>query len=117
MTFKELRQKSGMTQKEFSEYFGMSKRAVESWDGGTRKCPAYLLDLMKYKLESEGFFREKICYVRIPQKALEAERDPAKANERIKKLVSIQDKLAKKLADAEATAMTLEMKKHLDESK
>ena len=54
MTFKELRQMSGMTQKGFAEYFGMSKRAVESWEGGTRKCPEYLLKLMEYKLIKEG---------------------------------------------------------------
>ena len=54
MTLKELRQASGMTQKEFSEYFGMSKRAVESWEGGTRKCPEYLLKLIEYKLTNEG---------------------------------------------------------------
>lgn len=53
MTFKELRQLSGMTQKEFSEYFGMSKRAVEEWDRGGRKCPEYLIALMEYKLIKE----------------------------------------------------------------
>lgn len=54
MSFKELRMQSGMTQKEFSEYFGMSKRAVESWEGGARKCPEYLLKLMEYKLRKEN---------------------------------------------------------------
>ena len=54
MEFKELRKQSGMTQKEFSEYFGMSKRAVESWECGVRKCPEYLLKLMEYKLIKEG---------------------------------------------------------------
>lgn len=50
----ELRQAAGMTQKAFAEYFGISKRAIESWEGGKRKCPDYLLDLMKYKLEKEN---------------------------------------------------------------
>ncbi|MGN1250404.1 MAG: helix-turn-helix domain-containing protein [Candidatus Spyradocola sp.] len=50
---KELRAQSGMTQKAFSEYFGMSKRAVEEWEGGRRKCPDYLLRLMEYKLRME----------------------------------------------------------------
>ena len=62
MTFKELRQLSGMTQKEFAEYFGVSKRAVESWDEGTRNCPEYLLNLMEYKLTKEG----KITCTQIP---------------------------------------------------
>lgn len=54
MGIKELRRQSGMTQKAFAEYFGMSKRAVESWEGGKRECPTYLLDLMQYKLQQEG---------------------------------------------------------------
>ena len=58
MTIKELRAKSGMTQKAFAEYFGVSKRAVEDWEGERRKCPEYLLDLMQYKLEKEGIILE-----------------------------------------------------------
>lgn len=54
MTIKELRNLSGMTQKDFAEYFGISKRAIESWEGGQRQCPDYLLNLMQYKLEHEG---------------------------------------------------------------
>ena len=50
----ELRQAAGMTQKAFAEYFGISKRAIESWEGKKRKCPDYLLELMKYKLEKEN---------------------------------------------------------------
>lgn len=53
MTIKELRTQSGMTQQAFADYFGVSKRAVESWEGGQRQCPDYLLNLMKYKLEKE----------------------------------------------------------------
>ena len=53
-TIKELRTAAGMTQKAFAEYFGVSKRAIESWEGGKRECPTYLFDLMKYKLEKEG---------------------------------------------------------------
>lgn len=58
MTYKELRKASGMTQKEFAEYFGVSKRSVESWDGGQRKCPQYLVDLMAYKLKNEKMIRD-----------------------------------------------------------
>lgn len=53
-TILELRKAAKMTQKAFAEYFGISKRAIESWEGGKRKCPDYLLDLMKYKLEKEN---------------------------------------------------------------
>ena len=61
MTIKELRTLSGMTQKAFAEYFGVSKRAIESWEsvaeGSSRKCPDYLLDLMVYKLKHEGIIK------------------------------------------------------------
>lgn len=54
MTFKELREMSGMNQREFGEYFGIPLRTVQNWSGSVNKCPDYLLDLMRYKLENEG---------------------------------------------------------------
>jgi DNA-binding transcriptional regulator YiaG len=54
MTFKELRAKSGMTQKQFSEYFGIPRRTIENWESGVNKCPQYLLNLMEYKLDNES---------------------------------------------------------------
>lgn len=56
-SFKELRAMSGMTQKAFSEYFGMSKRAVENWETGTRKIPDYVFNMIKYILENENFIK------------------------------------------------------------
>ena len=120
MNLKELREASGMSRSRFAEYFGIPYRTVQSWEveseSNRRQCPEYLLELMKYKLENEGFIREKE-YVRIPQKALDAERDPEKAKAHIKKLIKMQEKIARKAADAEANAMTLEIKKHFDENK
>ena len=55
MSFRELRQASGLTQKQFSEYFGIPKRTIESWDTGDRSCPSYLLELLEYKLTREGY--------------------------------------------------------------
>ena len=57
MTIKELRAASGMTQKEFAEYFGFSKRALEEWEGNRRKCPQYLIDLVEYKLRAEKIIK------------------------------------------------------------
>ena len=59
MTVKELRTATGMTQKAFADYFGISKRAIESWEGGKRECPKYLLLLMEYKLKHEGLIRDE----------------------------------------------------------
>lgn len=53
MTFKELRQQSGMSRPKFAEYFGIPYRTVQAWELGDRKCPEYLLDLMEYKLNNE----------------------------------------------------------------
>lgn len=54
MTLKDLRQQYNMSQREFAAYFGIPRRTVENWDAGINKCPAYLLDLMQYKLEKEN---------------------------------------------------------------
>lgn len=57
MSIKELREASGMTQKSFSEFFGIPKRTIENWEGGKRECPEYLLDLIEYKLKNEGIIK------------------------------------------------------------
>ena len=57
MTFKELRKLSGMTQKQFTEYFGIPRRTLENWDAGANKCPEYLLHLMEYKLKKENIIK------------------------------------------------------------
>ena len=58
MTIKEMRTKAGMTQKAFSEYFGISKRAIEQWEAGNRECAEYLRSLIQYKLEKEGLLSD-----------------------------------------------------------
>jgi DNA-binding transcriptional regulator YiaG len=57
MTFKELRQASGMTQKEFSEYFKIPKRTVENWETEVRICNDYIIELLEYKLRNENIIR------------------------------------------------------------
>ena len=59
MTIKQLREVSGMTQKAFSEYFSIPKRSIENWEGVQRQCPAYLLELMEYKLRNEGIISDE----------------------------------------------------------
>lgn len=53
MTFKELREQSGMSRTRFAEYFGIPYRTIQNWELELRECPEYLLDLMEYKLNSE----------------------------------------------------------------
>lgn len=54
MTVKELRTAADMTQKAFSEYFGIPKRTIENWEGGKSKAPEWALKLIEYKLRAEG---------------------------------------------------------------
>ena len=54
MTFKELREKSGMNKTQFSKYFEIPYRTVQNWELGLRECPEYLIKLITYKLEKEG---------------------------------------------------------------
>lgn len=53
MAIKELREASGMSRQQFVEYFGIPYRTVQDWELGNRKCPEYLFNLMRYKLEIE----------------------------------------------------------------
>lgn len=54
MNIKDLRTKTGMTQKGFGDYFNIPARTIQNWELGTRECPGYLLELMTYKLIKEG---------------------------------------------------------------
>ena len=53
LTFKEIRERSGMNLKQFSDYFEIPYRTIQNWDAGIRHCPDYLLKLMLYKIEKE----------------------------------------------------------------
>ena len=50
----ELRNSSGMSRKEFCEYFHIPYHTVQDWEQGQRKMLDYLLQLIAYKLEIEG---------------------------------------------------------------
>lgn len=57
MSFKELRRLSGMSLKQFSDYFSIPYRTIQNWDAEVRQCPAYLLELMLYKLKNENHIK------------------------------------------------------------
>ena len=50
MTFKELREASGLNLTRFSRVFDIPYRTAQHWDAGDRECPKYLLALIRYKL-------------------------------------------------------------------
>ena len=54
-----LRTTTGMTRKDFSEYFEIPYRTLQDWELGNRKMPDYLLRLMAYKIETEKLAKAK----------------------------------------------------------
>lgn len=52
MEFKKIRTESGMTQKQLSEFTGIPLRTIQNWEGGQRKCPEYIAELVKFKIEN-----------------------------------------------------------------
>ena len=47
LTFHDVREISGLTQKEFSERYNIPKRSIENWDTGSRNPPDYLIKLLE----------------------------------------------------------------------
>ena len=54
MTINELLGASGMTVTELSKYCNIPYRTVFNWVNEGRKVPAYVLELIEYKLRHEG---------------------------------------------------------------
>lgn len=50
---KGLRKKHGLTQKALSEKLGIPKRTIENWEGGQRKPPQWVINLIEFKLEHD----------------------------------------------------------------
>ena len=55
----ELRKRTGMNKRQFSEYFGIPYRTFQDWELGNRRVPEYLFRLMAYKVRMEGLVKEK----------------------------------------------------------
>ncbi|MCR4611169.1 MAG: transcriptional regulator [Lachnospiraceae bacterium] len=55
----ELKEKSGLSLKKLSDYFGIPYRTLQDWYYGNRKMPEYLLRLMIYKMEMEKLLNDK----------------------------------------------------------
>ena len=58
-TFKRLRKQMGMTQLQFANFYGMSRRNIENWETGTTEPPVWsakllLADMEKYIEKQKG---------------------------------------------------------------
>lgn len=59
MLFSELKQKSGMTLTQLSNYFSVPYRTIQNWSAGVSQCPDYLMKLFVYRMEQEGILFPK----------------------------------------------------------
>ena len=55
---KKLRKEAGMTQKAFSDFFGIPVRTLQDWEAGVRTPPDYVVRLLPYKLKLEWDYEE-----------------------------------------------------------
>ena len=53
----ELKNKSGMNWKQFSEYYEIPYRTIQDWEHGKREMPNYVLRLMQYKMKMEELLK------------------------------------------------------------
>ena len=54
---KSLRKTTGMTQREFAEYFNIPLRTLQGWESGRFAPPPYLIPLLEYKLKRENLIK------------------------------------------------------------
>lgn len=60
VSFKELIKSLGMTQKEFSETFGIPMGTLRHWISGDRECPVYTKRMLAYMVELKRLEAAKI---------------------------------------------------------
>ena len=56
---KKIREEAGMTQKAFSDFFGIPVRTLQDWEAGLRKPPEYVVRLLPYKLKAEWDYENR----------------------------------------------------------
>ena len=56
-TILEIRQAAGLNRKQFSDALRIPYRTVEDWEKGARACPAYVAELIAYRVRHDPKFR------------------------------------------------------------
>ena len=54
---RELRESTGMSRKEFCEYFSIPYRTMTDWEKDQRHAPDYVVRLLEYQIRMEGLRR------------------------------------------------------------
>ena len=57
MTIKEIRALTGLSQQKFGDLLHIPKRTIEDWERGIHVPPAYIVELIEYKLRNEGLIK------------------------------------------------------------
>ena len=47
MEIKELRNKTGLSQVKFGEFYNIPMRTIQNWESNVNKCPGYVLQLLE----------------------------------------------------------------------
>lgn len=55
-TILEIRQATGLNRKQFSDALRIPYRTVEDWEKGARACPAYVAELIAYRVQRDPTF-------------------------------------------------------------
>ena len=53
MTIKEIRTSTGLSQAKFGKMLNIPLRTIQDWEQGARQCPAYVLELIAYRVEND----------------------------------------------------------------
>jgi DNA-binding transcriptional regulator YiaG len=54
-----LRERTGMTRKEFCDYFNIPYRTMTEWERDNRHAPEYVLRLLEYYIQMEKLNKEQ----------------------------------------------------------
>ncbi len=66
MTIQELRSITHLSQTEFGKLCGgIPTRTIQNWEGGVNTPPAYVIELIIYKLTAEGYLSAEKAAQRI----------------------------------------------------
>lgn len=55
-----LRAETGLTQAGFSAALGIPRRTIQSWEMGERECPAYVVELIAYRVRHDASLNKEI---------------------------------------------------------
>lgn len=59
MTIKEIRERTGLSQRKFCAALGIPTRTLEDWERGVSKCPDYVAALIAYRVEHDPGLRKE----------------------------------------------------------